>query len=143
MDAKRIRAWFEEDGGQVVESGEQCQYYIGCALKLEEFLKEESNQLAYFAIMQIISINELTFPDGFIVNYDNLIGYDLSFEEISVILYSICGNVFFSQKDLIRSYRSHSLVDEEYLVERRKVELLLFEAGVTTYGGEYGYLLGE
>jgi hypothetical protein len=132
MDAKRIRAWFEVDSSEIAESDEQYQYYLACALKLENILKGDTNQLAYFAIMQIISINELAFPDGFIINSDNLIGYDLTFEEISVILYSICGNVFFSQKDLMGSYRSHSLADEEYLIERRKVELLLFEAGVTT-----------
>ena len=140
MDAKRIKACFEEDGGQIAESNEQYQYYIGCASRLESVLKGEPNLLTFFAVMQIISINELTFSDGFIVNYDNLIGYDLTFEEISVILYSICGNIFSSEKDLIRSYRSHGLADEKYLIERRKVELLLLEAGVKTYGGEFGYL---
>jgi hypothetical protein len=131
MDSDRIKLWFQSGGASISEYSEQYIYYSNCALRLKLITDSHLSHLTIFALMQIISINQLTFPDGFIINHDNSdSGYDFTFEELSIVLYSISGDLFDSQKDLLQSYHSHHLVDKEYRLERSRVLSALLDADV-------------
>jgi hypothetical protein len=130
MDSDRIKLWFQSGGASISECFETYVYYSNCALRIELITEKHLSVLSIFAIMQIISINELTFSDGFIINHVDKLGYDLTFEEISVILYAVSENIFESSDDLLRSYRVHKLDGEEYLTERSKVISAFLEANV-------------
>jgi hypothetical protein len=126
-------------GSPVPEDNPEFVCYLNCALRLKDFIDENSTELTVFSIFSILSFGSIVFSDGFVVLDDETEIY-VTFDGISVILWSISGEIFQNPNELVREWRNSNVAkSEEFQREQKRVNDLFAEAGLQFTPGWTGY----
>jgi hypothetical protein len=117
-------------GTPVPEDNIEFVYFLNCALKLMDFVDKNSTKLTVLSMFTILNFGNVAFLDGFILLDDETEIY-ITFDGIAVILWSISGKLFQDPNELVREWRSSSVMkSEEFQKEQKRVNNLFADAGL-------------